>query len=100
MLKAREGRNLIRTGLPWLDICNKNLERAFSSDGMRYCCVGTRSLTVARPLFRCHSVVIGMLWFLATAATLIFSLSPQLRNAAVAASILVWRSYADVFLEP
>lgn len=37
MLNASKGRNFIRTGFPRSDISFKNLSRAFSSDGVRYC---------------------------------------------------------------
>jgi hypothetical protein len=37
ILKASEGRNLIRIGCSRLDISSKNLTIAFSSSGVRYC---------------------------------------------------------------
>ena len=57
-MSASERRYLIGIGKPLLDIRNKYLTRAFSSEGVRYC---WRFAFSGRPCTRYHSVVGGTL---------------------------------------
>src|SRR5436853_5535953 len=61
MMNASERRYLTGTGYPLLDICNKYLTRAFSSNGVRYCWRFAFSSFEGRPCARCHRVERGTL---------------------------------------
>ena len=61
MIKASKRRCLIGTGYAWLDICNKYLMRAFSSDGVRCCWLFALSSIERRPCAWWYKVERGTL---------------------------------------
>src|SRR6266480_2553313 len=88
-MKASERRYFTAIGYPLSDIRSKYLTRAFSSDGVRYCCRFAFSSIESMPCARFHRVVRGTSWRFDRATYVLGSVgSRPSASARLAASIL------------